>query len=74
MIFVVFCIYRYIKELNAKRIQEQQEKENQEKLAELLGLNDPSCPPGHMLMPPEQIRENLLALESSKDSVCYFNF
>lgn len=55
-------------------MQEQQEKENQGKLAKLLGLNDPSCPLGHMLMPPEQIRENLLALESSKDSICSLNF
>lgn len=47
-------------------MQEQQEKEEREKLARLLGLNDPACPPSHMLMPWEQIKENLAVFESSE--------
>lgn len=60
--FIKIC--RYLKERNAQFEQQQKEKAEQEKLAELRGLNDPRCPPGHMLMPKEELQHHLKEMET----------
>lgn len=57
-------MFRYLKEKNAKLELEQKEKAEQERLAELRGLNDPKCPPGHMLMPPDELRNHIEKMEA----------
>ncbi|XP_065220676.1 uncharacterized protein LOC135845778 [Planococcus citri] len=55
---------KYLKEKNARLELEQKEKAEQQKLAELRGLNDPKCPPGHMLMPPDELRNQIDTMEA----------
>lgn len=58
------CEFRYLKERNAKLELEQKEKAEQEKLAELRGLKDPKCPPGHMLMPQDELQKQLTEMKT----------
>lgn len=49
-------MFRYLKD--RKVLKEKNEKETQKKLAirHALGLDDPACPPGHVLLPePERL-------------------
>ncbi|KAK7585917.1 hypothetical protein V9T40_000096 [Parthenolecanium corni] len=55
---------RYLKERNAQLERDRQERETREKLEELLGFKDPKCPPGHMLMPPDELQHNLSDMET----------
>lgn len=49
--FLFLLIFRYLKDMKA--LKEKNDKKLQKKLAirHELGLDDPACPPGHMLLP-----------------------
>lgn len=47
-------------------MKEDEERKELQELAEKLGINDPKCPPGHMLMPPEQLKKNLANFHNRK--------
>ena len=49
-------------------MKEEKKRIEREELAEKLGWNDPKCPPGHMLMPPEQLKKNLTNFHNRKFS------
>lgn len=60
--------FSYLKERNAQLERDRQERETREKLEEILGFKDPKCPPGHMLMPPDELQQHLSDMETSKIS------
>lgn len=55
---------RYLK--NRKALKEKNEKETQKKLAirHELGLDDPGCPPGHILLPELERLEHLAKIKN----------
>ncbi len=63
-----YSILRYLQERNEKLMKQRQEKEKRERLEELMGLKDPKCPPGHMLMPLDELHQRLANMETSNDT------
>lgn len=58
---------RYLKERNARCEQEKKITQEKEKMEELLGIKDPDCPPGHMLMQERERVERLKRLQKEFD-------
>lgn len=65
-----FPDFRYLKDRNAQLERDRQERETREQLEEFLGFKDPKCPPGHMLMPPDELQQNISDMETSTFQIC----
>nr|XP_018912712.1 PREDICTED: enkurin domain-containing protein 1-like [Bemisia tabaci]XP_018912713.1 PREDICTED: enkurin domain-containing protein 1-like [Bemisia tabaci]XP_018914673.1 PREDICTED: enkurin domain-containing protein 1-like [Bemisia tabaci]XP_018914674.1 PREDICTED: enkurin domain-containing protein 1-like [Bemisia tabaci]XP_018914675.1 PREDICTED: enkurin domain-containing protein 1-like [Bemisia tabaci]XP_018914676.1 PREDICTED: enkurin domain-containing protein 1-like [Bemisia tabaci] len=59
-------IPKYIQE---KKLQKEQEEMEKKKMAQMLGTDDPDCPPGHVRLPDDKRKETLQLIKNKYDQL-----